>query len=324
MSDPRQHPHQDQRQRRPNRPQARRRPTILAATLTVAVAAAVAAVMTISPQAHAAPRPATTTRPAAGTARFLGRWNYRTPQPATGLNIATVRGTGFSENFPQVGWIDFTSGRDGEVTGRTDQGCTWRFALKSGRLQLASPGQACFNKVIGSKYQMNRWTVSVTGGREQEYIQATSFLPSGTYGFTLARGARTKVTKNTGAGGYAGHWTFNPPNESTGVNIETLVDANGQASRQPVSGKLAITRTARNKISVRTANGCHWNLNVAGNTAELARPQTCHLRGGATQTYSFWAMAVGGAHQYAVLSGTNLSAGKRTEFSLATGRLTRR
>jgi hypothetical protein len=171
---------------------------------------------------------------------------------------------------------------------------------------------------------MNRWTVSVTGNREQEYIQATSFLPSGTYGFTLARGARTKVTKNTGADGYAGDWTFNPANEATGVNIETLVDANGQASRQPVSGKLAITRTARSKISVRTANGCHWNLNVAGNTAELARPQTCHLRGGATQTYRFWAMAVAGAHQYAVLSGTNLSAGKRTEFSLATARLTRR
>jgi hypothetical protein len=62
---------------------------------------------------------------------------------------------------------------------------------------------------------------------------------------------------------------------------------------------------------------------LAGNTAELAGQQTCHLRSGATQTYRFWALAVGGGHQYAVLSGTNLSAGKRTEFSLATARLTR-
>ena len=294
--------------------------------------------MTISTPAHAAPQQATpttqatqtthatTARQAVGTAtaKFLGRWNYRTPQPATGLNIATVSGTGFSESFPQIGWIDFTRGRRGEVIGRTDQGCTWRFALASGRLQLASPGQTCFNKVIGSKYRMDRWTVSVTGDREQEYIQATSFLPSGTYDFTLAHGARTKVTRNTGTSGYAGDWTFNPPNEATGVNIETLVGSNGQESRQPVRGKLAITRTAHNRISVRTANGCHWNLNLAGNTAELARPQTCHLRGGAAQTYRFWAMAVGGAHQYAVLSGTNLSAGKRTEFSLTTARLTRR
>jgi hypothetical protein len=309
-------------QHRMNRPATRRRSIILAAALTGV--GAVAAAMTISTQANAAPQQATTTRPAAGTAKFLGRWNYRTPQPATRLNVATVSGTGFSENFPQLGWIDFTRGRGGEVTGRTDQGCTWRFALESGRLQLASPGQTCFNKVIGSKYQMNRWTVSVTGDREQEYIQATSFLPSGTYDFTLAHGARTKVTKNTGTSGYAGDWTFNAPNEATGVNIETLVDSNGQESRRPVSGKLAITRTARNRISVRTANGCHWNLNVAGNTAELARPQTCHLRGGATQAYAFWAMAVGGRRQYLVISGANVAAGKRTEFSLTTGLLTRR
>jgi hypothetical protein len=305
---------------RMNRPASRWRSILLAVAVTGA--GAVAAATTVSTQAHAA-TPSPATRPAASTAKFLGRWNYRTPQPTTGLNIAKVSGAGFSEDFPQVGWIDFTRGRGGEVTGRTDQGCTWRFALVSGRLQLASPGQTCFNKVIGSKYQMNRWTVSVTGDREQEYIQAISFLPSGTYNFTLAQGARTKVTKNSGTRGYAGDWTFSPPNAATGVNIETLVASSGQESRQPVRGTLAITGTGPNRISVRTANGCHWKLNVAGNTAELAGQQTCHLRSGATQTYRFWALAVGGGHQYAVLSGTNLSAGKRTEFSLATARLTR-
>ena len=333
MSDqpqPQQEPQQEHQQKRQHkhRPATRRRWTILAAALTGA--AAVAAATTVSTPAHAAPQQApqttqaSTTRPSSGTAKFIGRWNYRTPQPTTGLNIATVSGSGFSASFPQIGWVDFTRGRGGEVTGRTDQGCTWRFALKSGRLQLASPGQTCFNKVIGSKYQMNRWTVSVTGDREQEYIQATSFLPSGTYDFTLAHGARTKVSKNTSTSGYAGDWTFNAPNEATGVNIETLVDSSGHESRRPVSGKLAITRTAPNRISVRTANGCHWNLTAAGNTAELARPQTCHLRGGATQTYAFWAMAVGGRRQYLVISGANVAAGKRTEFSLTTGLLTRR
>jgi hypothetical protein len=309
-------------QHRTIRPAARWRSIILAAAVTGAGAAAAAT--TVSAQAHAAPRPTTITRPAGGTAKFLGRWNYRTPQPATGLNVATVSGAGFSEDFPQVGWIDFTRGPGGEVTGRTDQGCTWRFALEAGRLQLASPGQTCFNKVIGSKYQMNRWTVSVTGDREQEHIEATSFLPSGTYSFTLADGARTKVTKNSGTSGYAGDWTFNPPNAATGVNIETLVNSSGQESRRPVRGTLAITRTGPNRISVRTANGCRWKLNVAGNTAELAGPQTCHLRAGAAQTYRFWAMAIGGGRQYAVLAGANLSAAKRTEFSLATARLTRR
>jgi hypothetical protein len=75
------------------------------------------------------------------------------PGPKTGLNIATVSGTGFSETFPQIGWVDFTQDRDGEVTGTTDQGCAWEFVLESDKLQLASPGQACFSKVIGSRYQ---------------------------------------------------------------------------------------------------------------------------------------------------------------------------
>jgi hypothetical protein len=76
-----------------------------------------------------------------GSAAFLGVWNYQLPDPATGLNIAVVGGHGFTEDFPQIGWVDFTRGRNGQVTGRTDQGCTWQFALKSGDLQLAYPGQ---------------------------------------------------------------------------------------------------------------------------------------------------------------------------------------
>ena len=93
---------QPQPQQKPvqkHRPATRRRWTILAAALT---GAAAVAATTVSTPAHAAPQQATqapqalqapqasTTRPAAGTAKFLGRWNYRTPQPTTGLNIATA------------------------------------------------------------------------------------------------------------------------------------------------------------------------------------------------------------------------------------------
>jgi hypothetical protein len=154
--------------------------------LTVALIGVLTGSIAINANANAAPS-------LASTAKFLGVWNYRTPETTTGLNIAVVSGTSFSEAFPQVGWVDFTQDPDGGVTGTTDQGCTWQFGLESGDLQLASQGQTCFNKVIGSKYQMNRWTVSVTGDREYEYIQATSFLPYGTFNFTLALGARTKV-----------------------------------------------------------------------------------------------------------------------------------
>jgi hypothetical protein len=43
------------------------------------------------------------------------------------LNIAVLSGTDFSEDFPQVGRVDFTQDPDGELTGATDQGCTWQF-----------------------------------------------------------------------------------------------------------------------------------------------------------------------------------------------------
>jgi hypothetical protein len=291
--------------------------------LAVALIGALAGSLAVSTRAEAAPPAAT---PLAGTVKFLGVWNYRTPEPTTGLDIAVVSGTGFSEDFPQVGWVDFTQDPDGQVTGTTDQGCTWQFALKSGQLQLATPGQTCFNKVIGSEYQMNHWTVSVTGNREQEYIQATSFLPSGTFNFTLAHGARTKVdqaSREDAARDYAGHWTFNPANATTGVNMETVVPSSGQPSQQAVSGSVSITRTGPNSILARTANGCEWKLGVAGNTAELTGPQTCHLPDNSSQTYSFWAMAVRGCHEYAVMSGANIVDGSQSEFSLATGLLTR-
>jgi hypothetical protein len=164
-----------------------------------------------------------------------GTTGRRNPGPAEhrrGHRDRLLRGA------PQVGWVDFTQDADGEVTGRTDQGCSWQFALESGELQLATQGQTCFNKVIGSKYQMNRWTVSVTGNREQEYIQATSFLPSGNFNFTLAQGARTKVnqaSRRDVANRYDGDWSFNPANPATGVNIENVVSASGTYSEQAVT-----------------------------------------------------------------------------------------
>jgi hypothetical protein len=290
-------------------------------TVAAALTGALAGSIAISAQAGAAP---SGPKPLAGTAKFLGRWNYRMPEPSTGLNIAVVSGTGFSEQFPQIGWVDFTQDADGEVTGTTDQGCAWQFALEAGELQLATQGQRCANKVIGSTYQMNRWTVNVTGNREHEYIQASSFLPNGTFNFTLARGARARVnpaSRQDVAGRYAGEWTFSPADPATEVNIESVVSASGQSSEQAVTGSVSITRTGRHSILARTANGCAWKLKVAGNTAELAGTQTCQLPGDSSQTYSFWSMAVRGRHEDAVLAGSDITDGTPSEFLLATGLL---
>src|ERR1700722_9833213 len=102
------------------------RPVVLAGVLACGLAGSLA----VNAQAEAA-GPAAAPR-SAGIAKFLGAWNYRTPEIKTRLDVAVVSGTGFSRDFPQVGWIDFTRGKDGQVTGTTDQGCTWQFALEAG------------------------------------------------------------------------------------------------------------------------------------------------------------------------------------------------
>jgi hypothetical protein len=219
---------------------------------------ALAGSLAVSTWAQASPRPAAAH---GSTAKFLGVWNYQTPEPKSGLNIAAVSGTGFSEDYPQVGWIDFTQDPDGEVTGTTDQGCTWQFDLESGELQLASPRQTCFNKVIDSRYQMHRWTVSVTGNREREYIQATSFLLSGTFNFTLRQGARTKVRRNSRlslAKNYAGDWTFIPAKSATGVNME---QSSRPAGRHP--GRLC-GAPRPSQEPARTASLCGPRTAVSG------------------------------------------------------------
>ena len=55
--------------------------------LTMALIGALAAGSAFSASAQAAPR---ATTPLGRTAKFLGVWNYRTPEPKTGLNIAAV------------------------------------------------------------------------------------------------------------------------------------------------------------------------------------------------------------------------------------------
>jgi hypothetical protein len=104
--------------------------------------------------------------------------------------------------------------------------------------------------------------------------------------------------------------------------METVVSFTGKTAERPVSGSVSITRIGK-VIHARTANGCLWKLDVDGNTAELAGTQTCRLAGDSAQTYSFWAMAVGGGHVYAAMSGSNDADGSQSGFSLTTGLLTR-
>ena len=55
----------------------------------------------------------------------------------------------------------------------------------------------------------------------------------------------------------------------------------------------------------------------------MAGIQTCQLPDNSSQAYSFWAMAIRGSHEYAVMAGSTIVDGSASEFSLATGLLTR-
>ncbi|MEV6967003.1 hypothetical protein AB0M47_18000 [Hamadaea sp. NPDC051192] len=240
--------------------------------------------------------------------RYLGRWNYDQPDPATGNNVAVLAcrdgGTSCSQNpqlplplsIPQVGWIDFSPGPNGSLYGHTDQGCTWNFAVKPGGLELSSTNQLCFNSTIGQYYSIKQWSVQVAGDVEYEQIISQSIQPNGdvlytTMNFgTRGRPSRHKVAGDgdkSAANKFVGSFTYDPYSFQNLDNI-TVTD---KGSAAPEVGVVHIDRIDGNKIVAHTPDGCNWALGVQGNTAELLDPatQSCQV-GSNTVSLRYWAI----------------------------------
>lgn len=266
----------------------------------------------------------------AGIARDLGTWNYDQPNSQRMTNIAVVScppGTASCAkvppiSLPQIGNVVFAAGPDGSVTGRTDQGCTWRFAPHAGGLQLSPARQTCFNKVIGSSYTMTRWSVSFAGRHETESIAAVSHLPYGDFDFALRDGKRTRAQASPSAvRRFSGTWQYGPANPGTGLNIETTVyQAPAGQVRSALTGRVTFTPGRGQLIHARTGNGCTWTLAVAGNTAELDPARQACTRDGTTTTMSFWSIASNGRQQVSVIAGRNA---KGSSYLAANTSLTR-
>jgi hypothetical protein len=257
---------------------------------------------------------------------YLGLWNYDQPDAATMTNIAVVgcppgtascAGTPKIE-LPQIGYVVFSAGPGNTVIGRTDQGCTWRFALVPGGLALSPATQYCFNHVVDSGYTITKWSVTFSGAHEKETIIAISHLPTGNYDFLLQDGRRTRPADQPAD--FAGSWRYDPADPDTGLNIELVSHPaqHGQAKivRTPVTGQVFITAGHDGLITAKTSDGCRWTLLARGNTAELdpAR-QTC-----AATTLTFWAIASDGHHQDSIMTGI---APGGAFFLLSDGGLTR-
>ncbi|MEC3915662.1 hypothetical protein [Nocardia sp. CDC160] len=248
--------------------------------------------------------------------QYLGVWNYDQPDRADATDIATVGQFGINPlTFPQVGTIEFTRGRDGEIIGHTDQGCTWHFRVNGDALDLTSTDQYCFNNVIGSGYNTYSWHVTVRDGREQEVVRANSYLGYGTFDFELTNGKRTRADA-AGPGDaarlFTGTWMFDPTNPAYLNNLTS-------PGYQPKTGAVRIDSNGTGLIA-RTDDGCTWTLDARGNTAELAPAgQTC-ARSDGTVTMAFWSMSSDGTHVYTVLNSTDPQLGS---YFIGSGSLTR-
>ncbi|WP_229719238.1 hypothetical protein [Nocardia jinanensis] len=242
--------------------------------------------------------------------RYLGTWNY--DQPAGDTNVAMINLFGLPVRIPQIGNITFE--RDGGgVIGRTDQGCTWRFTVLPDRLELASRDQYCFNKVIGSGYNIDTWRVTVDGnGHMQETLHATSYNSGVEFSFGLADGRRTKTGTEDQAETmrrFEGRWTYDHPDPVKLTNILTAppITQTGSVTFTPGGGGIIVAHTD---------DGCDWTLHADGNTAVLHPSiQQC---GGETKT--FWTIAAENGRQSSVMAGTDAGG---TPYVLNIGSLTR-
>ncbi|MCX4098880.1 hypothetical protein [Nocardia sp. alder85J] len=266
---------------------------------------------------------ALTTGPAAAdtdpAAPFLGVWNYDQPDRTTMTNIATMDIAGFPPTFPQIGTVVFSHGDNGEILGHTDQGCTWRFRIDGAAMELAATDQICFNHIIGSEYNIDRWRVETDGDHERETLHANSYQGGATFSFDLADGRRTRADAGRRADtvrAFTGTWQFDPADPATLINLALVTGAVPVPVPTPVTGSVEYRPGPGDTIVARTADGCDWTLDTHGNTAELA-PGTPSC-GGVTRT--FWSVAADGDRQTTIMAGVRADG---SHFSLTTGELTR-
>jgi hypothetical protein len=252
----------------------------------------------------------------APSARFVGRWSYALPDPATGEGVATVRcpesAAGPAEELavPQIGWIDLGAEGDSGLSGTTDQGCTWRFDVAGDTASLASTTQTCFNRNIGSSYTIPSWSLTLDGAETlRESLQAVSHQAVDC-AFALPHAVRRRVKANRvgdHTSPFVGSWQLDPP-DATGTNVALLScpAAGGAASAaapQPLAqtGHLVLTRLDDETLAATTEAGCTSHLTVVGHTAELASPGA-DCAGGLQPT--FWSFAAEGDQAFQTLSGT--------------------
>jgi hypothetical protein len=261
--------------------------------------------------------------------RFAGVWSYDMPGASAGVNFGTIRcpakfkgNAEFVMTVPQIGTLALNWKVDGQLEGRTDQGCTWTFKGDGSAAELNPTPQSCFNKVIGSSYTITRWSFRVDGNRQTEAIEAKSRRPMGDCDFTL-NGSRTRADEADSSGLFVGAWKYDAPNPRMHSNMLQFMQP-GEGERPdpdtPQTGAVSFSKAGDHTLTARTSDGCSWLLDVHGNTALLPAPQTCEIAG-STTTMNHWTIASDGQTQRSVMNMTQNTGGKNRTALLSNGRL---
>jgi hypothetical protein len=261
--------------------------------------------------------------------RFTGVWSYDMPGASAGVNFGTIRcpatfkgNAEFVMTVPQIGTLALNWKVDGQLEGRTDQGCTWTFKGNGSSAELNPTPQSCFNKVIASSYTITRWSFRVDGNRQTEQIEAKSHLPMGDCDFTLD-GSRTRADEGDSSRLFAGAWEYDAPNPRTRSNmLQFMQPGEGERANpdMPQTGAVSFSKAGDHTLTARTPDGCSWLLEVRGNTALLPAAQTCEIAG-STITMNHWTIASDGQTQRSVMNMTLSTGGKNRTALLSNGRL---
>jgi hypothetical protein len=266
--------------------------------------------------------------------RFVGTWTYDLPNPATGVNVATLRCPDPEVPelaLPQIGTLAFRRTAPGRLEGQTDQGCTWTFEVEGTTAELSPADQACHNQVFDLGYTIHRWTLGLDGDRGDERLEATSVNGGMDCTFDLPMARRTRATAaGDVAAAFVGTWHPGHPDPTSGGNIAQVVCPAGEPGGPPsvrferLIGPVQMTRTGDTTLTAVDAEGCRFDLEVLGNLASLeGGEQSCTRSDGAVVSVSFWAFAAEGDRAFEIVSGTRTEGGATCAYVVGAGELGR-
>jgi hypothetical protein len=109
-------------------------------------------------------------------AKFAGTWAYDPADPATGVNIRTVRtaaeGMQNVQRSPEQGHVTITTDGTNRITARTDNGCTWSLVARGNTAKLDPPIQTC-TLPTSNAITIRSWNIATNSNQQASVMTGT-------------------------------------------------------------------------------------------------------------------------------------------------------